>query len=63
MATKEILVRNLATAPTSLRLSDEFDIRSIEQVLGGKDVIGPIRTTATSYLCLTTASADQRSTG
>ncbi len=36
---KEIPVRSLSTAPTSLRLSDEFDIRSIEQVLGGKDVV------------------------
>lgn len=36
---KEIPFRSLATAPTSLRLSDEFDIRSIEQVLGGKDVV------------------------
>ena len=36
---KEIPFRSLATAPTSLRLSDEFDIRSIEQVLGGNDVV------------------------
>lgn len=35
----EIPFRSLATAPTSLRLSNEFDIRSIEQVLGGKDVV------------------------
>ncbi|HMQ76215.1 MAG TPA: helix-turn-helix transcriptional regulator [Flavobacteriales bacterium] len=35
----EIPFRSLATAATSLRLSDEFDIRSIEQVLGGKDVV------------------------
>ncbi|MBK8341664.1 MAG: helix-turn-helix transcriptional regulator [Flavobacteriales bacterium] len=39
MSNKEIPVRSLATATTSLRLSDEFDIRSIEQVLGGKDVV------------------------
>ncbi len=36
---KEIPVRSLATAPTSLRLSENFDIRSVEQVLGGKDVV------------------------
>ena len=36
---KEIPFRSLSTAPTSLRLSDAFDIRSIEQVLGGKDVV------------------------
>ncbi len=36
---KEIPVRSLSTAPTSLRLSDEFDIRSLEQVLGGKDMV------------------------
>jgi len=36
---KDIPVRSLATAQTSLRLSEDFDIRSIEQVLGGKDVV------------------------
>ncbi len=36
---KEIPFRSLATAATSLRLSDEFDIRSIERVLDGKDVM------------------------
>lgn len=36
---KEIPVRSLSTAATSLRLSDDFDIRNIEQVLGGKDVV------------------------
>ncbi len=36
---KEIPFRSLSTAPTSLRLSEEFDIRTIEQVLGGKDVV------------------------
>jgi len=36
---KEIPVRSLATAPTSLRLSEEFDIRPIERVLGGTDVV------------------------
>lgn len=35
----EIPFRSLATAPTSLRLSDDFDIRSIEQVLGGADLV------------------------
>lgn len=35
----EIPFRSLATAPTSLRLSENFDIRSIEQVLGGSDVV------------------------
>lgn len=36
---KEIPFRSLATAPTSLRLSEDFDIRSIERILGGKDVM------------------------
>lgn len=36
---KEIPFRSLATAPTSLRLSEDFDIRSIEQILGDKDVV------------------------
>lgn len=36
---KDIPVRSLSTAATSLRLSDEFDIRSIEQVMNGKDMV------------------------
>lgn len=36
---KAIPVRSLSTASTSLRLSEEFDIRSIAQVLGGKDMV------------------------
>ncbi len=36
---KEIPIRSLSTAATSLRLSDEFDIRSIERVLDGKDMV------------------------
>lgn len=36
---KDIPVRSLSTAATSLRLSDEFDIRSLERVLDGKDVV------------------------
>lgn len=36
---KDIPVRSLSTADTSLRLSDEFDIRSIERILDGKDLV------------------------
>jgi AraC family transcriptional regulator, transcriptional activator of pobA len=36
---KEIPVKSLASARTSLHLSEDFDIRSIEHVLGGKDVL------------------------
>ena len=36
---KAIPVRSLSTADTSLRLSDEFDIRSIDRVLDGKDMV------------------------
>ncbi|MCB0768130.1 MAG: helix-turn-helix transcriptional regulator [Flavobacteriales bacterium] len=36
---KDIPVRSLSTAPTSLRLSEEFDIRSIEHVQGGQRMV------------------------
>jgi AraC-like DNA-binding protein len=36
---KAIPIKSLATAPTSLQLSEDFDIRSIEQVLGDTDVV------------------------
>lgn len=36
---KAIPIRSLATAPTSLRLSEDFDIRAIAQVLDGKDLV------------------------
>ncbi|MFN8408318.1 MAG: helix-turn-helix transcriptional regulator [Flavobacteriales bacterium] len=35
----QIPFRSLSTATTSLRLSEEFDIRSIEPVLGGKEMV------------------------
>ncbi|MEO8589255.1 MAG: helix-turn-helix transcriptional regulator [Flavobacteriales bacterium] len=51
----EIPFRSLATAPTSLRLSEEFDIRSIEKVLGGKDVVQALHRHDHYFLLVITA--------
>ncbi len=57
---KEIPVRSLSTATTSLRLSDEFDIRSIERVLDGKDVMQALHRHDHYFLLVETNGAGMR---
>ncbi|HMQ76039.1 MAG TPA: hypothetical protein PKE21_08805 [Flavobacteriales bacterium] len=52
----EIPFRSLATAPTSLRLSENFDIRSVEQVLGGSDVVQALHRHGHDFWCTPSAA-------